>query len=62
MVIIETPIFTKQVLAALLDDEYRIFQNMLFERPAAGKVIPGSGGLRKFDGLQKGAANAAEYE
>lgn len=48
MVIIETPIFTKQVLAALSDDEYRHFQNMLLERPAAGKVIPGSGGLRKL--------------
>jgi len=47
MVIIETPIFTKQVLAALSEDEYRHFQSMLLERPDAGKVMPGSGGLRK---------------
>jgi len=48
MLIIETPIFTKQVLAALTDDEYRRFQNMLLERPEAGKVISGGGGLRKI--------------
>jgi len=48
MIIIETPIFTKQLLATLSDDEYRLFQNMLLERPDAGKVIPGSGGLRKL--------------
>ncbi|MCJ7601107.1 MAG: type II toxin-antitoxin system RelE/ParE family toxin [Desulfobulbaceae bacterium] len=48
MVIVETPIFTKQLLSTLSDDEYRLFQNMLLERPDAGKVIPGSGGLRKL--------------
>jgi len=48
MVIIETPIFTKQLLSALSDDDYRLFQTVLLERPDAGKVIPGSGGLRKL--------------
>ena len=48
MVIIETPIFTKQLLSTLSDDEYRLLQNMLMERPDAGKVIPGSAGLRKL--------------
>lgn len=48
MVIIETPIFTKQLLSTLSDDEYRLFQNVLMERPDAGKVIPGSAGLRKL--------------
>jgi mRNA-degrading endonuclease RelE of RelBE toxin-antitoxin system len=48
MVIVETPIFTKQLLSSLSDDEYRLFQNELLERPDAGKVIPGSGGLRKL--------------
>jgi mRNA-degrading endonuclease RelE of RelBE toxin-antitoxin system len=47
MVIIETPIFTRQLLSALSDEEYRLFQANLLERPDAGKVIPGSGGLRK---------------
>jgi len=48
MVIVETPIFTKQVLSTLSDDEYRLLQQALLERPDAGKVIPGSGGLRKL--------------
>ncbi|OKY76342.1 MAG: hypothetical protein BM485_03635 [Desulfobulbaceae bacterium DB1] len=48
MIIVETPIFTKQLLSALSDEEYRQFQNMLLERPDAGKIIPGSGGLRKL--------------
>ncbi len=47
MVIIETPIFTKQLLSTLSDDEYRLFQANLLERPDAGKIIPGGGGLRK---------------
>lgn len=48
MVIIETPIFTKQVSTALSDEEYRLFQVILLDRPDAGKVIPGGGGLRKI--------------
>ena len=47
MIIIETPIFTKQLLSNLSDEEYRLFQATLLERPDAGKVIPGGGGLRK---------------
>jgi mRNA-degrading endonuclease RelE of RelBE toxin-antitoxin system len=48
MIIIETSIFTKQITSALSEDEYRLFQLSLVERPDAGKVIPGSGGLRKL--------------
>jgi mRNA-degrading endonuclease RelE of RelBE toxin-antitoxin system len=48
MVIVETHIFTKQLLSTLSDDEYRLFQQVLLERPDAGKIIPGSGGLRKL--------------
>lgn len=47
MIIIETPIFTKQLLSNLSDEEYRLFQTTLLQRPDAGKVIPGGGGLRK---------------
>ena len=47
MEIIETSLFTKQVQAALSDEEYRAFQLYLLGRPAAGDLIPGSGGLRK---------------
>ena len=57
MVIIETPIFSKRLLATLSDDEYRELQRGLLGHPESGKVIPGSGGLRKlrwaFDGRGK---------
>jgi len=48
MELIETSIFTKQVLAALSDDEYRAMQLYLLLRPDAGDLIPGSGGLLKL--------------
>jgi mRNA-degrading endonuclease RelE of RelBE toxin-antitoxin system len=48
MVIVETPIFTRQLRSELSDDEYRLLQNILLVRPDSGKVIPGSGGLRKL--------------
>ena len=48
MIIIETHVFTKQLLSLLSDDEYRQFQQALLERPGAGMIIPGSGGLRKL--------------
>ena len=48
MVIIETSVFTRRVTALLSDDEYRELQATLVERPKAGSVIPGSGGIRKL--------------
>ncbi|MCA2001185.1 MAG: type II toxin-antitoxin system RelE/ParE family toxin [Chloroflexi bacterium] len=48
MIIIETSIFTKQVLLLLSDEEYRLLQSVLVNRPDAGVVIPSSGGLRKM--------------
>ena len=48
MLFIETPIFTKLVTDLIPDDEYRKIQLALVLRPAAGKIIPGSGGLRKI--------------
>lgn len=48
MVIIETPIFTKQLLSTLSEEEYRLFQATLLQRPDAGRVIPGGGGLLKI--------------
>lgn len=48
MVIIETPIFTRRIQAVLSDDEYRLLQAQLVQKPDAGKVIPGTGGLRKL--------------
>jgi hypothetical protein len=48
MVIIETPIFTKRIQELISDEEYRLLQIHLVNRPDAGKTIPGSGGLRKL--------------
>jgi mRNA-degrading endonuclease RelE of RelBE toxin-antitoxin system len=47
MVIVETSIFTRQVLELLTEDEYRYLQIALVTRPDLGVIIPGSGGLRK---------------
>src|SRR5215475_5704450 len=47
MVFIETSVFTRQVLSLLADEEYRELQRFLAERPGAGALIKGSGGLRK---------------
>ncbi len=54
MVILETSVFTRQVRELLGDDEYRLLQVELAGRPDAGKVIPGSGGLRKIRWSAKG--------
>jgi len=48
MVIVETPIFTRRIQAILSDEEYRYLQAQLVQRPNTGKIIPGSGGLRKL--------------
>lgn len=47
MLIIETSIFTRQVLNLLSEEEYRQLQLALVTRPDLGDLIPGSGGLRK---------------
>ena len=47
MEIIETTIFTRQVMELLTDDEYCQLQTALVLRPDMGPVIPGGGGLRK---------------
>lgn len=45
---VETRQFTARVRTLLSDDEYRELQRELAERPDAGVVIPGTGGLRKL--------------
>ena len=54
MIIVETSIFTKQVLKLLSDDEYRKLQTVLVNRPDAAPIIRGSGGLRKMRWSTKG--------
>ena len=48
MVFKETSIFTKQINTFMDDDTYRGLQSMLIRDPSAGKVIQGSGGIRKL--------------
>ena len=48
MRIIETSIFTKRVKEILSEEEYRLFQIKLVGDPEAGKIIIGSGGIRKI--------------
>jgi mRNA-degrading endonuclease RelE of RelBE toxin-antitoxin system len=51
---IETPIFTREVLKLLKEDEYRNLQIVLLLRPEQGDPIPGTGGLRKIRWGAKG--------
>jgi hypothetical protein len=48
MEFIETPTFTRLVLAMMEDDHYACLQAALVLRPEIGKVIPGGGGIRKM--------------
>ena len=48
MVFVETPIFYRRVQEYMDDDEYAELQTFLADRPEAGNVIKGSGGMRKL--------------
>jgi hypothetical protein len=48
VVFIETPIFSKQVIGVLTDEQYGLLQASLVAKPNAGDLIKGSGGLRKL--------------
>lgn len=48
MQFIETPTFTRLLLALLSDEEYRTLQNVLLENPECGDLIQGGGGIRKL--------------
>lgn len=54
MKIIETSIFTKYIKDLFSDEEYRLLQNALINNPEIGKVIKGTGGLRKVRWAIKG--------
>ena len=47
VVVVETRAFTRRIADMLSPEEYRLFQLALVERPDLGKVIRGTGGLRK---------------
>ena len=48
MVFIETSTFTKLIGRYLTDDEYLGLQGFLLRYPDAGKIVRGSGGVRKL--------------
>ena len=48
MIFIETSTFTKLIDSYLTDDEYLGLQKFLLEHPNAGKIVRGSGGVRKI--------------
>ncbi|OGQ51442.1 MAG: transcriptional regulator [Deltaproteobacteria bacterium RIFCSPLOWO2_02_56_12] len=51
---IESAVF-ERVLAVYLDnDEYAELQQFMMENPEAGRLIPGSGGVRKLRWKRKG--------
>jgi mRNA-degrading endonuclease RelE of RelBE toxin-antitoxin system len=54
MVIVETPIFTRQLLDLLPDEDYRELQTYLLDLPDAGEIIRGGGGIRKIRWAAKG--------
>ncbi len=54
MVFVELPAFTKRLFAILDDNSYLELQVYLASRPDAGRLIPGSGGLRKLRWAAKG--------
>lgn len=47
MEIVETTVFTRQILNLLSEEEYRCFQSELLANPGRGPVIRGGGGIRK---------------
>ena len=45
--LVETSVFTRQIVDLLSDEEYRRFQFQLVANPTMGSVIRGGGGIRK---------------
>jgi hypothetical protein len=58
---IETKLFTQQVQRYLSDDDYQALQLQLMERPDAGDVIPGAGGVRKLRWKAAGRGKRSGY-
>ncbi len=48
MEFIEAVAFTRYVYDYLSEDEYLGLQSFLFQYPESGKIVPGSGGVRKI--------------
>jgi hypothetical protein len=62
MVFIETPIFTRQVAEALTDELYELLQASLLDRPDAGDLIKGGGGIANYAGRCRAEESVAVFE
>jgi len=51
---IESAVFERVCALYLDDDEYAELQQFMMERPEAGILVPGSGGVRKLRWKRKG--------
>lgn len=58
---VETKLFTRLVQEYLSEPEYVELQSFLIEHPAAGDIIPGSGGVRKLRWRTKGRGKRGGY-
>jgi hypothetical protein len=52
--VIETPVYAGKVEQILTDDEREAFAVFIAQKPMAGSVVRGSGGVRKVRWAQKG--------
>lgn len=58
MIFIETRHFTKLLSDYLSDDEYRGLQAYLIQKPDAGDIVRGSGGIRKVRWSREGGGKS----
>jgi mRNA-degrading endonuclease RelE of RelBE toxin-antitoxin system len=58
---IETRAFTRRIVNALSDNDYRELQRVLVDRPLAGDLIRGTGGIRKLRWGDEGRGKRGAY-
>lgn len=58
MEFIETPLFTRQILALLPDDDYAALQQDLAANPEKGDLVPSGGGIRKVRSRRPGTGKS----
>jgi mRNA-degrading endonuclease RelE of RelBE toxin-antitoxin system len=54
MEFVEAPLFSRLIYDYLDEDEYLGLQMFLFQFPDSGKVVPGTGGVRKLRWAMQG--------
>ena len=62
MEFIEAPAVTKYVYDYLSEDEHLGLQSFLLQNPEAGKIVRGSGGVRKVRWAIAGKGKVVVYE